>query len=133
MELPCVRIVRLTLESVKYKKNLLFLRTLPQELSGNGSNSGGGARCKDSARKRQSARSSALGVCGGWDIWPCRKPLSAGPRAVRSLPGRGHRLGAWQGDCGFALVIGFSAIATGLAAWFVRKFAPGAKGSGIPD
>jgi chloride channel protein, CIC family len=34
---------------------------------------------------------------------------------------------------GFALVIGISAIATGLAAWLVRKFAPGAKGSGIPD
>ena len=34
---------------------------------------------------------------------------------------------------GFALVIGLSAIATGLAAWLVRKFAPGAKGSGIPD
>src|SRR5271166_4930931 len=30
-------------------------------------------------------------------------------------------------------VIGISAIATGLAAWLVRKFAPGAKGSGIPD
>jgi chloride channel protein, CIC family len=34
---------------------------------------------------------------------------------------------------GFALVIGISTIATGLAAWLVRKFAPGAKGSGIPD
>jgi CIC family chloride channel protein len=34
---------------------------------------------------------------------------------------------------GLALVIGISAIATGLAAWLVRKFAPGAKGSGIPD
>src|SRR5260370_30147553 len=34
---------------------------------------------------------------------------------------------------GFVLVIGISAIATGLAAWLVRKFAPGAKGSGIPD
>jgi H+/Cl- antiporter ClcA len=34
---------------------------------------------------------------------------------------------------GFSLVIGISAIATGLAAWLVRKFAPGAKGSGIPD
>jgi CIC family chloride channel protein len=34
---------------------------------------------------------------------------------------------------GFALVIGISAIATGLAAWLVRKLAPGAKGSGIPD
>jgi CIC family chloride channel protein len=34
---------------------------------------------------------------------------------------------------GFALVIGISAIATGLAAWLVRKFGPGAKGSGIPD
>jgi hypothetical protein len=36
---------------------------------------------------------------------------------------------------GFVLVIGVSAIATGLAAWLVRKFAPGAKGSGsgIPD
>jgi CIC family chloride channel protein len=34
---------------------------------------------------------------------------------------------------GFALVIGISAIAAGLAAWLVRKFAPGAKGSGIPD
>ena len=34
---------------------------------------------------------------------------------------------------GFALVIGISAIATGLASWLVRKFAPGAKGSGIPD
>ena len=34
---------------------------------------------------------------------------------------------------GFAVVIGFSAIATGLASWLVRKFAPGAKGSGIPD
>ena len=32
---------------------------------------------------------------------------------------------------GFVLVIGISAIATGLAAWLVRKFAPGAKGSGI--
>jgi len=34
---------------------------------------------------------------------------------------------------GFALVIGVPAIATGLAFWLVRKFAPGAKGSGIPD
>src|SRR5262249_50028745 len=34
---------------------------------------------------------------------------------------------------GFALVIGISAIVTGLASWLVRKFAPGAKGSGIPD
>src|SRR6516165_11822027 len=34
---------------------------------------------------------------------------------------------------GFALVIGVSAIATGLASRLVRKFAPGAKGSGIPD
>ena len=34
---------------------------------------------------------------------------------------------------GFACVIGILAIATGLAAWLVRKFAPGAKGSGIPD
>jgi CIC family chloride channel protein len=34
---------------------------------------------------------------------------------------------------GFALVIGISAVATGLASWLVRKFAPGAKGSGIPD
>ena len=34
---------------------------------------------------------------------------------------------------GFALVIGISAIATALASWLVRKFAPGAKGSGIPD
>ena len=34
---------------------------------------------------------------------------------------------------GFACVIGIPAIATGLAAWLVRKFAPGAKGSGIPD
>jgi CIC family chloride channel protein len=34
---------------------------------------------------------------------------------------------------GLALVIGISAVATGLAAWLVRKFAPEAKGSGIPD
>ena len=34
---------------------------------------------------------------------------------------------------GFALVVGVSAVATGLAARLVRKFAPGAKGSGIPD
>jgi len=34
---------------------------------------------------------------------------------------------------GFALVIGVSAIATGLASRLVRKFAPAAKGSGIPD
>jgi CIC family chloride channel protein len=34
---------------------------------------------------------------------------------------------------GFVVVISISAIATGLAAWLVRKFAPGAKGSGIPD
>jgi CIC family chloride channel protein len=34
---------------------------------------------------------------------------------------------------GFALVIGISTIATGLASWLVRKLAPGAKGSGIPD
>jgi chloride channel protein, CIC family len=34
---------------------------------------------------------------------------------------------------GFALVIGISASATGLAYWLVRKLAPGAKGSGIPD
>jgi chloride channel protein, CIC family len=42
----------------------------------------------------------------------------------------------WAHDkeiAGFALIIGTSAIATGLAAWLVRKFAPGAKGSGIPD
>src|SRR6201993_2261473 len=34
---------------------------------------------------------------------------------------------------GFALVIAISAIAAGFAARLVRKFAPGAKGSGIPD
>jgi chloride channel protein, CIC family len=34
---------------------------------------------------------------------------------------------------GFCLVIGISAIAAGLAARLVRKFAPEAKGSGIPD
>jgi CIC family chloride channel protein len=34
---------------------------------------------------------------------------------------------------GFVLVIGISAVATALASWLVRKFAPGAKGSGIPD
>ena len=34
---------------------------------------------------------------------------------------------------GFALLIGVSAIAAGMAARLVRKFAPGAKGSGIPD
>src|SRR6516165_9305186 len=34
---------------------------------------------------------------------------------------------------GSAFVVGLSAIATGLAFWLVRKFAPGAKGSGIPD
>jgi len=34
---------------------------------------------------------------------------------------------------GFALFIGISAIAAGWAARLVRKFAPGAKGSGIPD
>ena len=34
---------------------------------------------------------------------------------------------------GSAFVVGLSAIATGLASWLVRKFAPGAKGSGIPD
>src|ERR1700757_5216460 len=34
---------------------------------------------------------------------------------------------------GFALIIGISAIATGLAYWLVRNLAPGAKGSGIPD
>jgi hypothetical protein len=34
---------------------------------------------------------------------------------------------------GFALVVGVSGVATGLAARLVRKFAPGAKGSGIPD
>src|ERR1700756_5887627 len=34
---------------------------------------------------------------------------------------------------GFALVISISAIATGLAASLACKFAPGAKGSGIPD
>jgi chloride channel protein, CIC family len=34
---------------------------------------------------------------------------------------------------GFTLVVGVSAMATGSAAWLVRKFAPGAKGSGIPD
>jgi chloride channel protein, CIC family len=42
----------------------------------------------------------------------------------------------WAHDkeiAGFALVIGLSTIAAGLAAWLVRKFAPGAKGSGIPD
>jgi chloride channel protein, CIC family len=42
----------------------------------------------------------------------------------------------WAHDkeiAGLALVIGISAVATGLAAWLVRKFAPGAKGSGIPD
>src|SRR5262245_57524279 len=31
------------------------------------------------------------------------------------------------------LFIDISAIATGLAAWLIREFAPGAKGSGIPD
>jgi Voltage gated chloride channel len=42
----------------------------------------------------------------------------------------------WAHDneiAGLALIIGISAIATGLAARLVRKFAPGAKGSGIPD
>jgi chloride channel protein, CIC family len=34
---------------------------------------------------------------------------------------------------GFVLVIGISAVATALASWLVRRFAPGAKGSGIPD
>ena len=34
---------------------------------------------------------------------------------------------------GFVVVIGISAAATALASWLVRKFAPGAKGSGIPD
>jgi CIC family chloride channel protein len=34
---------------------------------------------------------------------------------------------------GFAFIVGISAIAAGLAAWLVRKFAPRAKGSGIPD
>ena len=34
---------------------------------------------------------------------------------------------------GFAFLIGISAFATGLAALLVRKFAPGAKGSGIPE
>jgi CIC family chloride channel protein len=34
---------------------------------------------------------------------------------------------------GFVVVIGISAVATALASWLVRKFAPGAKGSGIPD
>jgi chloride channel protein, CIC family len=34
---------------------------------------------------------------------------------------------------GFVLVVGVSGVATGLAARLVRKFAPGAKGSGIPD
>src|SRR6516162_4221828 len=34
---------------------------------------------------------------------------------------------------GLAFVVGLSAIATGLASRLVRKFAPGAKGSGIPD
>jgi chloride channel protein, CIC family len=38
-----------------------------------------------------------------------------------------------KGLGGFALVICLSAIAVGLAAWLVRRFAPGAKGSGIPD
>ena len=33
---------------------------------------------------------------------------------------------------GFALVIGIAAIAAGLAAWLVRRFAPLARGSGIP-
>ena len=33
---------------------------------------------------------------------------------------------------GFALAIGIAAIAAGLAAWLVRRFAPLAKGSGIP-
>jgi len=42
----------------------------------------------------------------------------------------------WAHDneiAGLALVIAICAIATGLAARLVRKFAPGAKGSGIPD
>jgi CIC family chloride channel protein len=34
---------------------------------------------------------------------------------------------------GLAFVVGLSAIATGSASWLVRKFAPGAKGSGIPN
>jgi H+/Cl- antiporter ClcA len=34
-------------------------------------------------------------------------------------------------SAGLALVIGISAIATGLAAWLVRRLAPGAKGSGL--
>lgn len=63
-----------------------------------GSNPGTSLQSKPRARTGQAASSSALGVCGGRAIGPCRKRLSAGPRAVRSLPGRGHRLGAWQGD-----------------------------------
>ena len=35
---------------------------------------------------------------GGTSGLLVRSRLSAGPRAVRSLPGRGHRLGARQGD-----------------------------------
>jgi CIC family chloride channel protein len=38
-----------------------------------------------------------------------------------------------KGLAGFTLVICLSAMAVGLAAWLVRRFAPGAKGSGIPD
>ena len=34
---------------------------------------------------------------------------------------------------GFAILVSSSAIATALAAWLVRRFAVGAKGSGIPD
>ena len=37
-----------------------------------------------------------------------------------------------KGIVGFALVIGIATIAAGLAAWLVRRFAPLAKGSGIP-
>jgi chloride channel protein, CIC family len=49
--------------------------------------------------------------------------------------GRGLIIASAHGHelLGLALVVTSSAIATGLAAWLVRKFSPRAKGSGIPS
>jgi CIC family chloride channel protein len=96
----------------------------------NGRNSGTALWSKARTGTRQPACARAFGVCGGWDIRRSRRlVLQRSDRFRDAVIDWAHG----KEIAGFALVIGISAIATGLAYWLVRKFAPGAKGSGIPD
>jgi chloride channel protein, CIC family len=58
-----------------------------------------------------------------------RLVLEQGDRLREGLIGWTHN----REIAGFAILVSSSAIATALAAWLVRRFAAGAKGSGIPD